>query len=96
MLAKDQIRLIAEEIDRTAYARLHDCHGQIGREHLWEVVRRCSHAIRAVVGIEHDDLTSDERKRRARYLVVELEIALDAARRARTAIEWSNGEMPSA
>lgn len=96
MLAKDQLRLIAKEIDRTADARLHDCQGQLGREHLWEVVRRASHAIEAVAGIERDDLTADERRRRARYLVAELETALEAARRARTALEWSNGEMPSA
>jgi hypothetical protein len=96
MLAKDQLRLIAEEIDRTADARLHDCQGQIGREHLWEVVRRASHAIQAVAGIERDDLTRDERRRRARYLVAELETALEAARHARTALEWSTDELPSA
>jgi hypothetical protein len=49
-----------------------------------------------VAGIERDDLTADERRRRARYLVAELETALEAARRARTALEWSNGELPSA
>ena len=96
MLAKDQLRLIAEEIDRTAGARMNDCQGQLGREHLWEVVRRASHAIHAVAGIERDDLTADERRRRARYLVAELETALEAARQARTALEWSNGELPSA
>lgn len=96
MLAKDQLRLIAEEIDRTADARLHDCQGQPGREPLWEVVRRASHAIQAVAGIERDDLTVDERRRRARYLVAELETALDAANRARIALDWSNGELPSA
>lgn len=92
MLAKDQLNLIAKEIDRTADARLHDCQGQPGREHLWEVVRRASHAIQAVAGIERDDLTADERRRRARYLVAELEIALDAAKRARIAIDWSGSD----
>jgi hypothetical protein len=96
MLAKDQLSLIAEEIDRTADARLHDCQGQLAREHLWEVVRRASHAIQAVAGIEDDEVGPQERRRRARYLETELETALAAARQARRALDWSHGEMPSA
>jgi hypothetical protein len=96
MLGKDQIRLIAEEIDRSADARLHACEGQLGRQHLWEVVRRASHAIQAVADLEREDLASDERRRRARYLVTELETAYEAARRARAVIEWSSQDVPDA
>jgi len=96
MLAKDQIKLIAEEIDRTADARQHDCQGELGRQHLWEVVRRASHAIQAVAEIERGDLTLDERRRRTRYLVSELETACQAARRSHLAFDWANEDLPSA
>lgn len=96
MLAKDQIRMIAEEIDRTADARLHACEGELGRQQLWEVVRRSSHAIQAVADIEREGLTLDERRKRARYLVTELELAYEAAKRARVTLEWSTGALPDA
>ena len=96
MLAKDQIRMIAEEIDRTADARMHACEGELGRQHLWEVVRRASHAIQAVADMERDDLPAEDRRRKARYLVSELETAYEAARRARSAIDWSVRDIPEA
>jgi hypothetical protein len=96
MLAKDQIRMIAQEIDRTADARLHACEGELGRQNLWEVVRRASHAIQAVAEIEREDLSGEDRKRRARYLVAELESALDAARRAKSVLDWTQPELPDA
>ncbi len=89
MLAKDQIRMIAQEIDRTADARLQDCEGELDRQHLWEVVRRSSHAIQAVADIERDGQELEDRRRRARYIVSELETALEAARRARAVLEWT-------
>lgn len=95
MLAKDQIRLIAEEIDRTADARIHDG-GPPTDTALWEVVRRASHAIHAVAEMERDDLGRDERRRRARYLVSELETALEAARRVSVALDLSDRDLPSA
>jgi hypothetical protein len=96
MLAKDQIKMIAQEIDRTADMRLRDCEGELEREQLWEVVRRASKAIQAVADIERDDLPADDRRRRARYLVTELETALEAARRARFALEWRREDRPDA
>ena len=96
MLAKDQIKLVAEELNRTANARLIACEGELERQQLWEVVRRASHAIQAVAEIEREDLGDDDRRRRARYLVSELETALEVARRARTVLEWRRDDRPDA
>jgi hypothetical protein len=92
MLAKDQLRMIAQEIDRTADERMHDCVDEYDRQQLWEVVRRASHVIETVAEMERDELTRFERSRRARYLVTELEIALDAAQRARIVLDWTSRE----
>jgi hypothetical protein len=89
MLAKDQIRAIARELDRTADERIRGSEDQIGRQQLWEVVRRACRAIEAVAEMENDDISSESRTRKARYLVSELETALEAARRAKTVMEWS-------
>jgi hypothetical protein len=89
MLAKDQIRMIAQEIDRSADERIHNCDDQFDRQQLWEVVRRACRAIEAVTDMEREDLGSDERSRRARYLVSELETALEAAKRAKVVMDWS-------
>lgn len=89
MLAKDQLKQIAQEIDRTADERMHSCDDNYDRQQLWEVVRRASHAIETVAEMEREGLTHSERSRRARYLVTELEVALDAARRARIVMDWS-------
>jgi hypothetical protein len=92
MLARDQLKMIAQEIDRTADERMQGCDDAYDRQQLWEVVRRASHAIEAVAELERESLTPTERGRRARYVVAELEIALDAARRARTVIDWAKGD----
>ena len=89
MLARDQLKLIAQEIDRTADARMHDCDDNYGRQQLWEVVRHASHVIETVAEMERDGLTQTERSRRARHVVSELETALDSARRARIVLEWT-------
>lgn len=89
MLAKDQIKLIARELDRSADERIHDCDDQFDRQQLWEVVRRASRAIEAVTEMESDEVTQEDRTRRARYLISELESALDAAKRARVVVEWT-------
>jgi hypothetical protein len=88
MLAKDQLKMIAQEIDRTADERLHNCEDVYDRQQLWEVVRRASHAIEAVAEMEREGMTTTERCRRARYVETELEVALDAARRARIVLDW--------
>ena len=89
MLAKDQLKMIAQEIDRTADERIHSCDDHYDRQQLWEVVRCASHAIETVAEMERDGLTQSERSRRARQLVTELEVALDAARRARIVMDWT-------
>lgn len=89
MLAKDQIKLIAQEIDRTADERMHHCHDRYDRQQLWEVVHRAARAIEAVAEMERDDIPDEDRSRRARYLETELESALESARRARAVIDWS-------
>ena len=94
MLAKDQIRMIAQQIDRAADARIHTADDRYDRQQLWEVVRRACHAIEAVTDMERDDLAADERTRRARYLVSELETALEAARRAKIVMDWSARRIP--
>jgi hypothetical protein len=95
MLARDQIRAIAREIDRTADARMRSPYGEkAGREALWEAVRRACRAIEAVADLEHDDLAHEDRTRKARYVVSELETALEAARKARSTIEWTMPRLP--
>jgi hypothetical protein len=88
MLAKDQLKQIAQEIDRTADERMHNCDDVYDRQQMWEVVRRASHAIEAVAEMEREGMTPTERSRRARYVETELEVALDAARRARLVMDW--------
>jgi hypothetical protein len=89
MLAKYQLKAIAQEIDRAADRWLHDCDDEYHRQQLWEVVRRASRVIETVVELERDDLTRQERARRARFMEAELEIALDSARRARVVMDWA-------
>jgi hypothetical protein len=89
MLAKDQIKLIAREIHRTADQRMQECDDQYDRQRLWEVVRHASHAIEAVAEMERDDVPAADRRRRARYLLSELESALEAARQAKIVLEWT-------
>jgi hypothetical protein len=92
MLAKEQLKIIAQEIDRTADERIHSCEDQYDRQQLWEVVRRASRVIEAVAELERDGTTATERTRRARYVESELEVALESARRARVVMEWSDRE----
>ena len=93
MLGRDQIKLVAREIDRSADERIHNCDDRFDQQQLWEVVRRASRAIEAVTEMEADTLTPDERVRRARYLVSELETALDAAKRASVVVDWNARRM---
>lgn len=92
MLTREQLRIIAQEIDRAADGWQHECDDRYDREQLWEVVRRASHAIQAVAEIEREELTRQQRSLRARYMVEELEIALDAARRARVVMDWARDQ----
>ena len=89
MLGRDQIKLVAREIDRTADERIHRCDDRFDEQQLWEVVRRASRAIETVTEMESDALTPEDRVRRARYLVSELESAVEAARRASAVVDWN-------
>ena len=89
MLGRDQIKLVAREIDRSADERIHTCDDEYDKQQLWEVVRRASRAIETVTEMESDQLSAEDRCRRARYLVAELETALDAARRASVVVDWA-------
>jgi hypothetical protein len=89
MLATDQLKSIAREIDRTADAHKGDCDDCFDREQLWEVVRRASRSIETVAEMERGDVSPEDREKRARYLVNELELALDAARSAQVVMAWT-------
>jgi hypothetical protein len=94
MLARDQIKMIAQEINRSADEHIHNCDDQLDRQQLWEVVRRACHAIEAVAEMERDELRPDDKTRRARYLVSELETALEAAKRAKAVLDWTSRRIP--
>ena len=89
MLGRDQIKLVAREIDRTADERIHRCDDRFDEQQLWEVVRRASRAIETVTEMESDALSPEDKIRRARYLVSELESAVEAARRASAVVDWN-------
>ncbi len=90
MLARDQIRAIARELDRTADARIRQADGQHAEcEALWEAVRRACRAIETVAELEHNDLAFEDRRTKTRYVISELETALEAARKARSTLEWT-------
>lgn len=90
MLAKDQLKSIAQEIDRTADARKHNCDDCFDREQLWEVVRRASRVIETVAEMEREEVADEDRQRRTRYLINELELALDAAKSAQVVMDWTS------
>jgi hypothetical protein len=89
MLARDQIKAVAEEIDRTADQRMHDCDGRFDQQELWEVVRRACRVIETVSELDGDRLEAEQRSRRARYVLDELESALESARRAKVILDWT-------
>lgn len=94
MLARDQIRMVAEEIDRTADQRMHHCDDRYDAQQLWDVVRRACHVIETVTEMEADGLAADQKAQSARYVVNELETALEAARRAKVVLDWTTRREP--
>lgn len=94
MLGRDQIKSVAREIDRSADERIHNCDDRFDQQQLWEVVRRASRAIETVTEMEAETLSPEDRVRRARYLVAELETALDAAKRASAVVDWNARRRP--
>jgi hypothetical protein len=93
MLAKEQLKLIAQEIDRTAGERIHGCEDAYDRQQLWEVVRHASRVVEAVAELERDGMTPTERLRRVRYIEGELELALESARSAKVVTEWAQRDL---
>jgi len=89
MLARDQIKQVAQEIDRTADERMHYCDDRFDQQQLWEVVRRACRVIETVSELDDGELAPDQRSRRARYVLDELESALEAARRAKVVVDWA-------
>ncbi len=89
MLARDQIKQVAQEIDRTADQRMHYCDDRFDQQQLWEVVRRACRVIETVSELDDGELAPDVRSRRARYVLDELESALEAARKAKVIVDWT-------
>ena len=89
MLARDQIKQVAQEIDRTADERMHYCDDRFDQQQLWEVVRRACRVIETVSELDDGELAPDVRSRRARYVLEELESALEAARKAKVVVDWT-------
>ncbi len=89
MLARDQIKQVAQEIDRTADQKMHYCDDRFDQQQLWEVVRRACRVIETVSELDDGELAPDLRSRRARYVLDELESALEAARKAKVVVDWT-------
>ncbi len=89
MLARDQIKQVAQEIDRTADQKMHYCDDRFDQQQLWEVVRRACRVIETVSELDDGELPPDQRSRRARYVLDELESALEAARKAKVIVDWT-------
>ncbi len=94
MLARDQIKQVAQEIDRTADQRMHYCDDRFDQQQLWEVVRRACRVIETVSELDDGELAPDLRSRRARYVLDELESALEAARKAKVIVDWTAHREP--
>jgi hypothetical protein len=90
MLANDQIKSIARSIFRAADERLHRDDDRYDTQQLWDAVRHACHAIEAVSQLEEVDLSGSDRRRRVRFIVAELEEAVEAARRARVVIDFAS------
>ena len=56
MLARDQIKQVAQEIDRTADQRMRYCDDRFDQQQLWEVVRRACRVIETVSELDDGEL----------------------------------------
>jgi hypothetical protein len=88
MYANDQIKIVAKQIFEEADERLHRDDDAYDRQQLWDAVRHACRAIQAVTDLEREDLPGPDRSRRARFLVSELESALESAKKARVVVDW--------
>lgn len=92
MLVRDQVKSVAQEIGRTADQHVHEAGGHVDVQQLWEVVRRTARVIELVAELEgQTDLDMSDRERRTRFIIDELESALEFARRARVVLQWQTG-----
>jgi hypothetical protein len=90
MLARDQIRSVADEIARSAEQRIHDGEDRFDRQQLWETVRCACRVIEAVAELDGDaELRRADRAKRTRYIIAELEAGLESARQARVIQNWT-------
>lgn len=89
MLADDQIKLVARRICEEADDRIDRAGDRFDRQQLWDTVRHSCHAIQAVAEIENGALEQQDRARRARYVIGELESALESARKAGAILDWT-------
>lgn len=88
MLSSDQIKSVAQQVARSAEER-YERHHRLDRQQLWEAVRRSCRVIEAIAELENDDLEVDALIRRSRFVISELESALESARQARVIQEWT-------
>jgi len=58
-------------------------------------VRRACRVIETVSELDGDGLAPEQRSRRARYLLDELESALESARRAKVVVDWTAHREPT-
>lgn len=89
MLARDQIRSVAQELARSAERYSENAEDRFDRQQLWETVRRACHVIEAVADMDGDGMEATDRARRTRYVIAELESGLEAARKARVVQNWT-------
>ncbi len=68
---------------------MHYCDDRFDQQQLWEVVRRACRVIETVSELDDGELPPDQRSRRARYVLDELESALEAARKAKVVVDWT-------
>lgn len=94
MLARDQIRSVAQEIARSAERRAEVREDRFDRQQLWETVRRACHVIEAVAELDGDGLSGGDEIRRTRYIIAELEAGLESARKARVVQNWTGSREP--
>lgn len=94
MLARDQIKSVVQEVARTAERHTHNDEDRFDRQQLWETVRRACNVIEAVASMDGDGLDRTDRARRTRYVISELEAALESARKARVVQNWTSSRQP--
>ena len=89
MWTNDQVEIVVRRVAQVAAQRTRDSEGHAEHQQLWEVVRHSCRVIEAAVELVGSDLSPGDRNKRGQYLITELEFALEAAQRARVALDWT-------